>query len=223
MKFTNFLSAIFMLKTPEPLLSSYFDNFSLLRYMLYKIFNIPRFRTNINQKSNYHRDIDPFRPVIVGGIIFFALGDYWISDLSPAGKKFAGITDEPAAPIVAQTGKDIPITLDFIESSDFRTLAFNALPGESGNNPTINAEVGDRIIFNILNAGKSFHSFGVTLNEEGFGGILSGTAVAAANNPLKPGEDGTSEFIPGEPGTYYYICTVPGHREMGMVGTIIVE
>jgi len=161
--------------------------------------------------------------VIVGAIIFFALGDYWISELSPAGETFYEISDDPAAPTVAQTGADIPITLDFIESKDFRTLAFNALPGEPGNNPTINAKVGDRIIFNILNAGKSFHSFGVTLNDEGFGGILSGTDVAAANNPLKPGEGGTSEFIPGEPGTYYYICTVPGHREMGMVGTIIVE
>ncbi len=121
--------------------------------------------------------------VVIGAIIFFGLGDYWISELSPAGQKFAGITDEPAAPAVAQTGEDIPVTLDFIESKDFRTLAFNALPGESGNNPTINAKVGDRIIFNILNAGKSFHAFGVTLDDEGFGGILSGTDVAAANNP----------------------------------------
>ena len=161
--------------------------------------------------------------VVVGGRIFFSLGDYWISELSPAGKAFAGITDEDAAPAAEQTGEDIPITLDFIESKDFRTLAFNALPGEPGNNPTINAKVGDRIIFNISNAGKSFHSFGVTLNDEGFGGILGGTAVAAANSPLKPGEGGFSEFVPGEPGTYYYICTVPGHREMGMVGTIIVE
>ena len=142
----------------------------------------------------------------------------------PREQAFAGITDEPAAPAVAQTGADIPITLDFIESKDFRTLAFNALPGEPGNNPTINAKVGDRIIFNILNAGKSFHAFGVTLNDEGLGGILSEEQMShAANNPLKPGEGGTSEFIPGEPGTYYYICTVPGHREMGMVGTIIVE
>ena len=162
--------------------------------------------------------------VLVGGIIFFSLGDYWISELSPAGQAFAGITgEEDSAPAVAQTGADIPITLDFIESKDFRTLAFNALPGEPGNNPTINAKVGDRIIFNISNAGKSFHSFGVTLNDEGFGGIISGTDVAAANSPLKPGEGGFSEFVPGEPGTYYYICTVPGHREMGMVGTIIVE
>jgi len=52
---------------------------------------------------------------------------------------------------------------------------------------------------------------------------LGDSAVASPNSPLKPGEGGTSEFIPGEPGTYYYICTVPGHREMGMVGTIIVE
>ena len=161
--------------------------------------------------------------VIVGGIIFFALGDYWISELSPAGQAFAGITDEAPAPIVEQTGEDIPVTLNFIESSDFRTLAFNALPGEPDNNPTINAKVGDRIIFDIVNAGKSFHSFGVTLNDEGFGGILGGTAVATASAPLKPGEFGSSEFIPGEPGTYYYICTVPGHRDMGMVGTIIVE
>jgi len=162
--------------------------------------------------------------MIVGGIIFFGLGDYWISELSPAGQAFAGITgEEDYAPAVAHTGADIPITLDFIESKASRTLAFTALPGEPGNNPTINAKVGDRIIFNILNAGKSFHSFGVTLDEEGFGGILGDSAVASPNSPLKPGEGGASEFIPGEPGTYYYICTVPGHREMGMVGTIIVE
>ena len=161
--------------------------------------------------------------VVVGGVIFFSLGDYWISELSPAGQAFAGITDEPTAPAVAQTGADIQVTLDFVESKDFMTLAFNALPGEPGNNPTINAKVGDRIIFNTLNAGKMFHAFGVTLNEEGFGGILSDPAGGWQATMFKPGEGGTSEFIPGEPGTYYYICTVPGHREQGMVGTIIVE
>ena len=104
--------------------------------------------------------------VIVGGIIFFALGDYWVSELSPAGEEFYGITSGESAPVVAQTGEDIPITLKFIESSDFRTLVFNALPGEPDNNPTINAKVGDRIIFDIINAGKSFHAFGVTLDEK---------------------------------------------------------
>ena len=32
-----------------------------------------------------------------------------------------------------------------------------------------------------------------------------------------------AEFIAGEEGTYYYICTVPGHRDQGMVGEIIVS
>jgi len=154
---------------------------------------------------------------IVGGIIFFGMWDYWISGTSPA----AGGTVEAVAPAVA-TGKEIPVTLKFIESSDFRTLAFNALPGESDHNPTITAEIGDKIIFNVENAGKSFHAFGVTQEAEGFGGIIPGSDIRSASNPLKPGEGGQSEFIPAAEGTYYYICTVPGHREQGMVGQIVV-
>ena len=102
-------------------------------------------------------------------------------------------------------------------------MAFNALPGEAGNNPTITANVGDKIVFDVINDGKSFHAFGVTLDTEGFAGIIPGSEIASANAPLKPGESGASEFIPSEPGTYYYICTVPGHRMQGMVGEIIVS
>ena len=154
---------------------------------------------------------------IVGGIIFFGMWDYWISGTSPA----AGGAVEAAAPAVV-TGKEIPVSLKFIESSDFRTLAFNALPGEPDNNPTIQTEVGDKLIFNVENAGKSFHAFGVTKEAEGFSGIIPGSDIRSASNPLKPGEGGQSEFIPAADGTYYYICTVPGHREQGMVGKIIV-
>ncbi len=35
--------------------------------------------------------------------------------------------------------------LHLLNHADFRTLAFNALPGEPDNNPTINANVGDEI------------------------------------------------------------------------------
>ncbi|MFB5635942.1 MAG: plastocyanin/azurin family copper-binding protein [Nitrosopumilus sp.] len=157
---------------------------------------------------------------IVGGAIFFGMWDYWISQPAPVVAMMAG-GDDHAAP-ATQTGKTITQDLRFIESSDFRTLAFNALPGEPDNNPTINMNVGDKVIFNVENAGKSFHSFGVTKDAEGFGGIIPGSEVALASNPLKPGESGTSEFVAGEEGTYYYICTVPGHRDQGMVGEIIV-
>lgn len=154
---------------------------------------------------------------IVGGVIFFGMWDYWISGTIPT----AGGDVKVEAPAVF-TGKEIPITLNFIESTDFLTLAFNALPGDPDNNPTINAEVGDKIIFDVQNIGKSFHAFGVTKETEGFSGIIPGTAVASGSNPLKPGEGGESQFIPGQEGIYYYICTVPGHRLQGMVGKIIV-
>ena len=157
---------------------------------------------------------------IVGGVIFFSMWDYWISQPAPVVAQMAGSSDH-AAP-AAQTGQTITQDLSFIESSDFRTLAFNALPGEPDNNPTVNMNVGDKVVFNVVNDGKSFHSFGVTKDTEGFSGIIPGSEVAAASNPLKSGEGGSSEFIAGEEGTYYYICTVPGHRDQGMVGEIII-
>ena len=157
---------------------------------------------------------------IVGGAIFFGMWDYWISEPAPVVAMMAG-GDDHAAP-AAQTGQTITSDLSFVESSDFRTLAFNALPGEPDNNPTINMNVGDKVIFNVVNDGVSFHAFGVTKDTEGFGGIIPGSEIASPSNPLKAGESGSSEFIAGEEGTYYYICTVPGHREQGMVGEIII-
>ena len=157
---------------------------------------------------------------VVGGAIFFSLWDYWISEPAPVVAMMAG--DAGPTEVAVHTGATITSDLSFIESSDFITLAFNALPGEPDNNPTINMEVGDKVIFNVVNDGVSFHAFGVTKDTEGFGGIIPGSEVASPSNPLKAGESGTSEFIAGEEGIYYYICTVPGHREQGMVGTIIV-
>ena len=156
---------------------------------------------------------------IVGGGIFFGLWDYWTS--MPPMIMGQDAEDHGAAPATA-SGVEIPASLSFVESSDFRTLAFNALPGEEGNNPTIMANVGDKIVFDVINDGVSFHAFGVTAEEEGFEGIYLGSEIASATSPLKAGEGGTSEFIPTESGTYYYICTVPGHRMQGMVGEIIV-
>ncbi|MCA9826921.1 MAG: multicopper oxidase domain-containing protein [Nitrosopumilus sp.] len=157
---------------------------------------------------------------IVGGVIFFSMWDYWISMPAPVVGMMSETTEHDVK--AAFSGVHIPVKLSFIESSDFRTLAFNALPGEPDHNPTIKMNVGDEINFSIVNDGKSFHAFGVTKATEGFSGIIPGSEVAAASNPLKPGEGGESKFIAGEEGTYYYICTVPGHREQGMVGEIIV-
>lgn len=156
---------------------------------------------------------------IVGGAIFFALWDYWISEEPP----IVAIMNEAAQQEVgAFTGSIIPVDLTFVESDDFRDFSFNEQLGEPGANPTITASVGDKIVFNIVSEGISFHALGVTAEESGVAGIFPGSEVGTATKPLTKGQSGTSEFIPPEPGTYYYVCTVPGHREQGMVGEIIV-
>jgi nitrite reductase (NO-forming) len=158
---------------------------------------------------------------LIGGIIFFSMWDYWISQPPPVVAMMAG--EKTHVGPTEATGQTITQDLQFIESPDFRNLAFNALPGEDGNNPTINMSVGDKVVFNVVNDGMSFHAFGVTQDTEGFSGVIPGSEIAAPTNPLKPAEFGTSEFIAGEEGTYYYICTVPGHRAQGMVGEIVVS
>ena len=158
---------------------------------------------------------------IVGGAIFFSMWDYWVSTPAAVVGMMSETTEHDVQ--AAFTGVHIPVTLDFIESEDgFSELAFNALTGEEGHNPTIEANVGDEINISVSNQGKSFHAFGITKDPEGFSGIITGTTVGAASSPLKHGEGGTVDFVPSEEGTYYYICTVPGHRDLGMEGKIIV-
>ena len=78
---------------------------------------------------------------IVGGGIFFGMWDYWIS-MPPTAGNLGAQTDDHGGDVVA-TGVEVPVSLSFVESSDFRTLAFNALPGESGYNPAITANCGE--------------------------------------------------------------------------------
>ena len=98
---------------------------------------------------------------IVGGAIFFSMWDYWISQPPPVAAAMTG-ADDHGAPAEA-TGQTITVELNFVQTPDgFTDLAFNALTGEPGHNPTIEANVGDKIIFDVINQDGGFHAFGVT-------------------------------------------------------------
>jgi len=159
---------------------------------------------------------------IVGGVIFFSMWDYWTSYQAPVVAKMAGETEHAVKPGVV-TGKHIESNLKFIESPDFKTFAFNALPGEEGNNPEFKVKSGDEVTFSVKNNGKSFHAFGIVADPENVNNVLWKSAIAAPTNPIKPGQGGSVTFIAGAPGTYYYVCTVPGHALQGMKGSFIVE
>jgi len=158
---------------------------------------------------------------IVGGLIFFTHYDFWNSYLPIAGKlqeqgAITGGTTQGQA-----TGKTVNVSLKFVESPDFKTYAFNALSGPD-QNPEIHASVGDKIVFDVANAGKSFHAFAITDSKEGPGPAIDGTTIGTADNPMKLGGKGEITFVPAKAGEYFYICAVPGHRELGMEGKIEV-
>ena len=66
------------------------------------------------------------------------------------------------------------------------------------------------ITVNLTNSGVGSHTF--TIDDLG---VDSGQYAG--------GQSGTLTFNSGAPGSYEFVCTVPGHKEAGMVGTLIVE
>ena len=173
---------------------------------------------------------------VVGAVIFFTHYDYWNSYLPEAGKlqeeqmektaaaaSAAASTSGPSTKQGTFTGTENDVSLKFVESPDFKNYGFNAPIGSPGANPEVDVKLGDKIVFSVTNGGKSFHAFAITASTSGPGPAIDGTTIGTADNPMKPGQSGTVTFIPGSAGTYYYICAVPGHRELGMEGKIVVS
>lgn len=96
--------------------------------------------------------------------------------------------------------------------------------GESSrSSPAINVEVKDfsfslepsgakagTITFIVQNNGSMHHDF-----------AIRGNSVERKTPMIEPGESGTLT-VELEPGTYTYVCTIPGHEQLGMRGTFTV-
>jgi uncharacterized cupredoxin-like copper-binding protein len=83
------------------------------------------------------------------------------------------------------------------------------------NPPTLKAKVGQPIEIVLENKGVIEHDIAFpTLKADKPGGALQVLA--------KPGQTATLEFTPTAAGKFEYICTIPGHKEAGMKGTIDV-
>jgi rusticyanin len=53
---------------------------------------------------------------------------------------------------------------------------------------------------------------------------FSGAAVWFLGNPTSAGmHEGSMTFTASTPGTYQYLCPVPGHTQKGMIGSFVVE
>ena len=79
---------------------------------------------------------------------------------------------------------------------------------------TFSGTVGQKITFKINNKGTVDHNF-VILNADG--------SQELAKTEVKVGASATLDFTPTAAGEYQVDCNLPGHKEAGMVGKLIVK
>lgn len=74
---------------------------------------------------------------------------------------------------------------------------------------TINATLGDTVKLTLI-------------NEEGVHDLVL-PEFGVAVEPLEEGEQASVEWVAAKPGEFEYYCSVGNHRELGMVGTLVVS
>lgn len=75
---------------------------------------------------------------------------------------------------------------------------------------SFNVNKGDKVVITLKNEGKLPHNL-----------VISEFNVRTIT--LKPGEEDVISFIADKKGSFTYYCSIPGHRDAGLVGTLNVK
>lgn len=74
----------------------------------------------------------------------------------------------------------------------------------------LEAKVGEELVITFENEGRISHNLTFPELEQG-------------TTTIQGGETAELAFTPSQPGTYEFICTVPGHANQGMRGELVVS
>jgi uncharacterized cupredoxin-like copper-binding protein len=116
-------------------------------------------------------------------------------------------------------------------------LALNVTAGEIGTKygfgltgkavsspgPDMVLSQGKVVRINFRNEGQIPHTFKITSELRWDANAVFGSVVGEPSRPLSPGQGGVSTFRADRSGSYFYICSIPGHIDFGMFGRLIVE
>ena len=121
-------------------------------------------------------------------------------------------------------------------SSTSTTQEFIVAAKEFTFTPTaLNVAAGQPVVISLQNTGAVEHDWSVReieiSGEAKSNGETSGSGHMMAGMGDEPklhvaasaGGKGTLTFTPSKPGTYEFYCTVAGHKEAGMSGTLTVQ
>lgn len=105
--------------------------------------------------------------------------------------------EEPTAAVTQEAGGDLEVIVQ-------ATNDYSYEPNE------VELRAGEPVTL-VLDSSRSFESHSFVIDE-----------IEGANVSADAGIVASTEFTPLEPGTYTFYCSVAGHREEGMEGTLII-
>jgi nitrite reductase (NO-forming) len=109
------------------------------------------------------------------------------------------VSDSPTptvTPTVTPTGNTVQMTITGTE--------YSFSPS------TLNVNKGDTVVVTFVNSGTLPHNFSIP-------------DLNVSSQAIQPGEQTKVTFTPSQAGTFSFMCTIPGHADRGMVGSIIVK
>jgi len=95
----------------------------------------------------------------------------------------------------------------------------------------VSVKSGEAVRLNVKNSDATTHDFTVekipadgikAIDASSMGHDMMGMGNYTLHVAVDAGKTGQLDFRPTQPGDYEFFCTVPGHREAGMHGTIHV-
>jgi nitrite reductase (NO-forming) len=121
------------------------------------------------------------------------------------------VADEPEAAVQAQQASVVEYHLATTLAHQ-PPMAFIGVGGDIDGvvNPRLTAHVGDTVTIRVTNTDPVMHD--LTITEFG---VTTGPLIEA-------GQEASVTFTVTEPGEYVYFCSVPGHQQIGMQGTLVV-
>ncbi len=132
-----------------------------------------------------------------GSIVVFATG------AGPDGKAYGNPAD--AGNQFENIPKDVEVNMTVLESGGSGNAPWSIEP------PTLTVQQGEGVHVLMVNpAGQSVHNltfpdFGVTTDAK------------------TGGQNARTAFVADKTGSFVYFCGIPGHRQLGMVGTLVVQ
>ena len=152
--------------------------------------------------------------IVLAAILYSAAMVVLVFNLQPPLASTSNTNLKPTVNIVLYEGEISATKYGFGNTSTTLTS-----PG-----PTLRFNLTDVVNITVINVGMMPHAFAITNAPKTGATVLFNAEIGSASNPLQSGKQGSAIFTPNNAGSsFFYICPVPGHAEVGMYGSVVIN